>query len=132
MLTVRQSTVLLRIPAGLAIRLKTTQRNQDTGWNAVPAHDGSPSRKTVKRFRTQLLPGDSRMFLSGVGNTPRDARARTLALALNRVSHAARDLTVEYVRIRRYPGFFLSTLVIYPSSLQESVIPPSPLDESSL
>lgn len=132
MLTVRQSAVLLRIPAGLAIRLKTTRLNQNKVWNAISAQDGSSSRKTVKRFGTQLLPGDSRMFVTGVGNTRRDARAQTLALALGRVSHAARDLTVEYIRTRRYPGFFLSTLVIYPTSLQESVIPPTPFDESSL
>ena len=129
MLTVRQSTVLLRIPVALAIRLKATGRNRHEGRNAIPAHDGSSSGKIVKRFGTQLLPGDSRLFVSGVGNTPRDARARTLALALGRVSHAARDLIVEYVRIRRYPGFFLSTLVIYPTSLQEWVIPPTPFGE---
>jgi len=132
MLTIRQSTTLLRIPAGVAIRLKVTEHNEPGGWNAIPAHDGRSSRKTVKRFGTQLLPGDSRLFVSGVGNTLRDARARTLALALGRVSHAARDLTVEFVRVRRYPGFFLSTLVIYPTSLQDTVTPPSPFDESSL
>ena len=132
MLTIRQSTTLLRIPAGVAIRLKVTEHNEPGGWNAIPAHDGRSSRKTVKRFGTQLLPGDSRLFVSGVGNTLRDARARTLALALGRVSHAARDLTVEFVRVRRYPGFFLSTLVIYPTSLQGTVTPPSPFDESSL
>jgi len=132
MLTIRQSTVLLRIPPGVAIRLKVTEHNEHKGWNAIPAHDGRSSRKTVKRFGTQLLPGDSRLFVTGVGNTPRDARARTIALALGRVSHAARDLTVEFVRVRRYPGFFLSTLVIYPTSLQGTVTPPSPFDESSL
>ena len=132
MLTIRQSTVLLRIPAGVAIRLKASEHNEHEGWNAIPTHDGRSSRKSVKRFGTQLLPGDRRLFVSGVGNTPRDARARTLALALGRVSQAAHDLTVEFVRVRRYPGFFLSTLVIYPTSSQETVTPPPPFDESSL
>lgn len=132
MLTVRQSTVLLRISAGLAIRLKSTERNEHPGWNATPAHDGSSSRRTVKKFRSQLLPGDSRLFVSGIGNTLRDARTRTLALALGLVSRASRDVTVEFFRVRRYPGFFLSTLVIYPTSLPDSVIPPGPFDESSL
>jgi hypothetical protein len=130
MLTVRQSTVPLRIPAGLAIRLKATERNQHKVWDAIPAHDSSSSRKTVKRFGTQLLRGDSRMFVSGAGNTAQDARTQTLALALGRISHPARDLTVEFVHIRQCPGFFLSTLVIYPAS--ESVIPPAPFDELSL
>ena len=131
MLTVRRSTVLLRIPAGLAIRLKVTERNHENR-NAIAAHDGSSSQGTVKRFGAQLPPADSQLLVSGVGNTPLDARARTLVQALGRVSHSARNLTVDFVYIRRYPGFFLSTLVIYPTSLRESVIPPVPFDESTL
>jgi hypothetical protein len=132
MLTIRQSTVLLRIPTGLALRLKSTEHNEHDGWNAIPAHDGSLARKVVKRFGTQLLPGDRRLFVSGIGDTPRGARKRTLALALGRVSHATRDLTVEFVRVRRYPWFFLSTLVIYPTSVQCATTPPPPFDASSI
>ena len=131
MLTIRQSTVLQRIPAGLAIRLKVTERNRESR-NAIAAHDGSSSRGTVKRFGAQLLPADSQLLVSWVGNAPLDARARALLLALGRVSHAARDLTVDFVPIRRYPGFFLSTLVIYPTSFTRVGHPPTPFDESSL
>lgn len=132
MLTIRQSTVLIRIPAGLALRLKATEHNEHGDWNAIPDHDGKPSGGSAKRFGAQLLPGDSRLFVSGIGNTPRAARARTLTLALGRVSQAARDLTVEFVCVRPYPGFFLSTLVIYPTAAQCATTPPPPFDESSV
>jgi len=130
MLTIHQSTVLLQIPTGLAIRLKATERNEHDGWNAIPAHEGSLSRRTTERLGTQLLAGDSRLFVSGIGNTPRDARAQ--ALALGRVRRAARDPAVEFVRVRPYPGFLLATLVIYPTSVQSAVTPPLPFDESAL
>jgi hypothetical protein len=132
MLSIRQSTVLLRIPAGLAIRLKATEHNEHDGWNAIPDHDGRSSDKAAQGFESQLLPGDRRLFVSGIGNTSRGARARTLTLALGRVSHALGDLTVEFVRVRRYPWFFLSTLVINPTSVPCATTQPPPFDESSV
>ena len=132
MLIMRQSTVQIRIPAGLTIRMKATERNEHGGFNAIPDHDGRLSRRTARRFGPQLLPGDSRFFVGGIGKPPREARARTLALVPGRVSLAARALTVEFVCVRPYAGFFLSTLVIYPTSVERAVAPPVPSDESAL
>jgi len=110
---------LIRIDAQFPVGLKLTPRKFRKGWNSVPLSDVRGLGDRAEVCGWQLVSGGEELLKGGLGNTPDAATARALDLALRQISRSFNAVRVQYIRLQKYPWFYLSTVAVYPQAIQQ-------------
>ena len=114
-----QPVFLIRINTQFPISLNLTPRKFRKGWESVPLREVRGLGNRAEMCGWQLVDGGKQLLKGGLGNTPEDATACALELALRQVSRSFNAATVEYLRVQKYPWFYLGTVAVYPQAIQQ-------------
>jgi len=114
-----QPVFLIRINTQFPISLNLTPRKFRKGWESVPLSDVRGLGYRAEMCGWQLVSSGEEVLKGGLGNTPDAATARALNLALRQVSRSFNAVRVEYIRVQKYPWFYLSTVAVYPQAIQQ-------------
>ncbi len=114
-----QPVFLIRTDAQFPVGLNLTPRKFRKGWESVPLSDVSGLGYRAEMCGWQLASSGEELLKGGLGNTPDAATARGLDLALRQVSRSFNAVRVEYLRVQKYPWFYLSTVAVYPQAIQQ-------------
>jgi len=107
----------VRVDAQIQLGLNLTSGKLWEGWDCVPLEGVRGDR--VEMRAGQLAACGKPFLKGGKGNTPQEAIARALKLALRQVSKSFNAARVEYLPVQKYPWFYLATVVVYPQAIQQ-------------
>lgn len=119
MLKLNEALFLIRVDAQFPVGLNLTSTRFWEGWDSVPFREVRGLGNRVEMCGWQLVVGGPKLLSGGLGNTPEDATACALGLALRQVSQSFNAARVEYLRVREYPWFYLGSVAVYPQAIQQ-------------
>ena len=114
-----QPVFLIRVDAQFPVGLNLTPRKLREGWGSVPLREVRGLGNRAEMCGWQLVAGGEQLLKGGMGNTPEDATACALKLALRHVSRSFNAARVEYLRVQKYPWFYVGTVAVYPQAIQQ-------------
>jgi hypothetical protein len=117
-----ESAMLIRRSVRLPGDFELVTEEFGEGWSFVRSGDSHWLDKEIRARGWHFIWITEALLGSGVGKTSQEAIARTLKLALRRVSERFNAARVAYFEVSRYPGFSLARVTIYPYQIQQSAI----------
>jgi hypothetical protein len=121
-------SVLIRAGAELPPSLIIKRDELTNGWNIVGPE---VARRLEKRIRSchwhSIRIGDESQR-SGVGESPQQAIACALKLAVRGVSEYFNAVEVRHIELTKYPWFVLARVGVYPYRIQQSAVQFAPDD----
>ena len=119
---ITEGAMLIRRSIRLPGDLELVTEEFGEGWSFVQTGDPYWLDKEVRIRGWHFIWIAEALLRSGVGKTAEAAIARTLKLALCRVSQSFNAAQVGHFEVTKYPGFFLARVKIYPYQIQQSAI----------
>jgi hypothetical protein len=123
MRTIAEQNVLLRMRVELPNGLKLATREFREGWNFVTG-DASRLEKRIRTRGWNFIKIADGTLRNGVGETPQEAIAGALKLALRHTSAHFNAAEVERIELTRYPWFYLAKVRIYAYRIQQDAVLP--------
>ena len=122
MRNIAELTVLLRERVALPDHFKLATEEFREGWDFVLSGDAHWLDKKIRRCGWYFIRIAEGSLKSGVGQTPQEAIASALKLALRCVSGRFNAAEVGHIELKEYPWFILATVRVYPYQIQKSAI----------
>jgi hypothetical protein len=112
--------MLIRGSARLPGDLELVTEEFGEGWSFVQSGDTHWLDKEIRARGWHFTWIAEELLRSGVGKTAQEAIANTLKVTLRRVSGRFNAAQVGHFEVRKYPGFVLARVKIYPYQIQQS------------
>ena len=112
--------ILLREQIELPASLKIAKEEFRNGWNFASIANAQELESQVHASGWSLFKIADRLQASGVGETPQEAVASGLRLALLRMNARNNAAMVEFIELTKYPWFELARVMVRPICIQES------------
>ena len=119
---IAELNVLLRGHIELPNNLKLATEEFREGWNIVRSGGARRLDKEIRRRGWHFIRIDEGTIRSGVGQTPQEAIAGALKLALRCFSKRFNAAEVEHIELKTYPWFVLAKVKVYPYQIQQSAV----------
>src|SRR5665213_2367378 len=110
---------LLRLEIQLPAGYKPLARKFREDWDSIPLTEARRLGRQAKKSGWQLDACADRILKTGTGKTQQSATACALKLAMADIGACSNAVKIEYLQIKQYPWFFLSTVAIYPQALRK-------------
>ena len=122
MCDIAELTMLLRGRAELPDNLQLVTEEFRDGWNVVRSGNVHWLDKEIRRRGWHFIRIGEGALRSGVGQTPQEAIAGALKLALRCFSKRFNAAEVEHIELKTYPWFVLAKVKVYPYQIQQSAV----------
>jgi hypothetical protein len=122
MVNITELTMLLRGRVELPGNLTFATEEFREGWNFVRSGGARRLDKEIRRRGWHFIRIDEGSLRSGVGQTPQEAIAGALKLALRCFSKRFNAAEVEHIELKTYPWFVLAKVKVYPYQIQQSAV----------
>ena len=128
MLRITGSSVFLRTQIKLPVLLKLATEQFQEGWDFIPSARASGLEKKIRSYGWYSIRIAEGSLRSGVGETPQQAIACALKLAVRGISEYFNALEIRRIQLTEYPWFFLARVLVHPLRIQQSAIQAVPDD----
>jgi hypothetical protein len=108
MRNIAELTVLLRERVALPDHFKLVTEEYREGWDLVLSEDAHWLDKKIRRCRWHFMRIAEESLKSGVGQTPQEAIASALKLALRCINGRFNAAEVGHIKLKVYPWFVLA------------------------
>jgi hypothetical protein len=122
MVNIAELIMLLRGRVELPDDLTLATEEFREGWNFVRSGGARRLDKEIRRRGWHFIRIAEGSLRSGVGQTPQEAIAGALKLALRCLSKRFNAAEVEHIELKTYPWFFLAKVTVYPYQIQRSAV----------
>ena len=122
MRNIAELTMLLRGRVKLPDNLNLVTEEFQEGWSFVQSGDTHWMDKEIRRRGWHFMWIGEGSRRGGVGQTPQEAIAGALKLALRRVSESFNAAEVESIELTKYPWFVVAKVKVYPYQIQQGGI----------
>jgi hypothetical protein len=130
---IAELTILLRGHVELPDNLKLLTEEFREGWNIVRSGGARRLDREIRRRRGwNFIRSGEGLLRSGVGQTPQEAIAGALKLALRCVNERFNAAEVDHIELKIYPWFSLARVKVYPYQIGRIAVAPIPLESVSL
>ena len=122
MLRITESSVLLRAGVEIPASLIVKKGEFIDGWSVVRQSSARLLEKKTRKCGWQFIriAGESRP--SGVGESPQQAIACALKLAVRSFSEYFNAVEVRRIRVTTYPWFVIARLGVFPCRIQQGPV----------
>jgi hypothetical protein len=122
MRNIAELTVLLRERVALPDHFKLVTEEFREGWDFVLPGDAHWMEKKIRRCGWHFIRIAEGSLKSGIGQTPQEAIAGALKLALRCINGRFNGAEVGHIELKEYPWFVLAKVTAYPYQIQRSAI----------
>jgi hypothetical protein len=122
--TIAELNMLLRAQIELPVGLKLATVEFHEGWNFMRSGTAGQLKKKIQTRGWNFIKIADGLLRSGVGDTPQEAIASALKLALRRVNTHFNAAEVERIELTKYPWFSLARIIVYPYRIQQEAVLP--------
>jgi len=129
MYSIAETNMLLRVQIKLPRGLKLVTEQFRGEWKLARSESAMRLQDRIHSLGWNFIKFDDGSMGSGVGNTPQEAIARALRMALCRICEPVNALEVENIELSQYPWFFLARVGVRPYCIQQGAHLPE-LDEA--
>ena len=119
---IAKRTMLLRGHIELPDNLKLATEEFREGWNIVRSGGARRLHREIRRRGWHFIRIAEGSLKSGVGQTPQEAIAGALKLALRCLSKRFNAAEAAHIELKRYPWFCLARVTVYPYQIQQSAV----------
>jgi hypothetical protein len=119
---IAELTMLLRGRVELPANLNLVTEEFQEGWSFVQSGDTHWLDKEIRQRGWHFMWIGEGSRRGGVGQTPQEAIAGALKLALRRVSERFNAAEVGSIELRKYPWFVVAKVKVYPYQIQQGSV----------
>lgn len=122
MLKITELCLLLRAEVELPPSLPIKRRELIDGWTLVRPRGSRMLEKKIQRYGWHSIRIANESLQSGVGESPQQAIACALKLAVRSFSEYFNAVEVRHIRLTKYPWFVLSRVEVFPYRIQRGPV----------
>jgi hypothetical protein len=116
---IAETNVFLRAQIKLPKGLKLVTQQFRGEWKFARSESAMRLQDRIHALGWNFIKIDDGSLGNGVGNTPQEAIARALRMALCRICEPVNALEVEDIELTQYPWFFLARVGVRPYCIQQ-------------
>jgi hypothetical protein len=128
MCKIAELNVLLRARVELPVGLELATGEFREGWNFLRSGGASGLERKIGMRGWHFIRIADASLRSGVGESPQEAIAGALKLALRSIGEFFNGVEVGPIQLTRYPWFILARVGVYPFRIQQTEVQPVPDD----